>query len=445
MTETLGRIHSTIMKHGPMTHAEMAEIPALLRRIRHLLRVYYDALLTSKKTNEFKFCDISDISDVGLKLHEAGVFLQLSPARLRALFSSAPEMETFLLDEPIDLGKWRLNAEAVAQAVKADEEADDDDRERMIDLEDDSGNDCAAYQMIFFIGDILVALLLNSPLDSKEKERADRAMARLVTLSTIPVYRLAFGDPLTDAMRPVYWTPKVLVRFAHAGGLPALIGDWAESTCKDGVCKTAVEGLPAKAWDHQTPESLQGIMRELLGKIEKDGDDFTTTPIFANIMHQIYSRYGLEPFEWASRLSDSEIIFYFLHRRLSKKPDKFRNANDWIPLLQKYNNVPEAIRRRHGWMILTVSGRWDCLLLYGCKYAGCPEKSGLLELKERRVRGQRDPVVEDRLFQWGGASKACSRCRHVSYCSVACQKADWKRHQKDECKEEAAKNKNEEI
>lgn len=27
-------------------------------------------------------------------------------------------------------------------------------------------------------------------------------------------------------MRPIYSTPKVLVRFAHAGRLSALIGDW---------------------------------------------------------------------------------------------------------------------------------------------------------------------------------------------------------------------------
>ncbi|KAH7905244.1 hypothetical protein BJ138DRAFT_1017982 [Hygrophoropsis aurantiaca] len=444
MTETLGKIYSTIMKYGPVGHAELAEIPKLLRRIRHLLRVYYDALITSKKTPEFKYCDMADINDVGLKLHEAGVFLQLSPVRLRALFSSAPEMDVFLFDDPIDIGKWRLEAEAAVQAVKSDEEADDDDRERMIDLEEKSGNDCASYQMIFFIGDLLAAFILNPVLDAKDKERAERAMARLVAISTIPVYRSAFGDPLTDAMRPIYWTPKALVRFAHAGGLPALMGDWAESTCKDGICKTAVETLPAKAWNHQTSESLLGVMRELINKVERDGSDITTTPVFANIMHQIYSRYGLDPFERASRLSDSEIIFYFLHRRLSKKPHKFQNAADWISLLAKYNHVPQATRQRHGWMLKTISGRWDCLDLYGCEYSGCPEKSELFQLKERRVRGRRDPAVEDRLFQWGGASKACSRCRHVSYCSVACQKADWKQHQK-QCQGEAAKNNNEEI
>ncbi|KAH7905249.1 hypothetical protein BJ138DRAFT_1106147 [Hygrophoropsis aurantiaca] len=246
-------------------------------------------------------------------------------------------MEVFLFDDPIDFGKWRLEAEAAVQAVKSDEEADDDDRERMIDLEQKSGNDCASYQMIFFIGDLLAAFILNSVLDAKDKERAERAMARLVAISTIPVYRSAFA----------------LVRFAHAGGLPALMGDWAESTCKDGICKTAVETLPAKAWNYQTPESLLGIMRELINKVERDGSDITTTPVFANIMHQIYSRYGLDPFERASRLSDSEIIFYFLHRRLSKKTHKFQNAAE------------------------SFSG-WPCISPYVC-LSSCPRASPLVE------------------------------------------------------------------
>ena len=148
-------------------------------------------------------------------------------------------MEIFVLDDPIDIGKWRLNAKAVKQAVKADIEASDDDRERYMNLEDSAGNDCAAFQMAFFIGDILVAFLLNPSQHEVDKLRADRAMQRLVEISTSPLYRFALGDPLTDSMRPVYWTPKVLVKFAHAGGLPALIGDWVRgsfmhcSTCID--------------------------------------------------------------------------------------------------------------------------------------------------------------------------------------------------------------------
>ncbi|KAF9233821.1 hypothetical protein BU15DRAFT_90206 [Melanogaster broomeanus] len=412
MTESVTRIHSIVMKHGTVSRAEWTEatlLPALFRRVRHLLRVYYDVVL-----------------------HEVGLFLQLNPGRFRACLSSAPEMETFVLDDPIDLGQWRLAAAAIEEAVKADPEADDGDRERMGDLEDKSGKDCAAYQLAFFLGDVLVAFLINPANDEKDKERQRKAMKKLVMMSTIPVYRRAFGDPLTDAMRPIYWTPKVLVKFSHAGGLPALIGDWPWRK------------LPEQAWARQTAESLLGIMRELIRKIEMDGDEFTETPMFAGIMHQIYSRYGIDPFERASRLSEHEIIFYFLHRRLSKKPEKFQNAGEWLPLLKKYRNVPNATRKRHGWMIHTVSGRWDLLTFYGCKFAGCPERSDLLELKALRVRGQRDPVVEDRLFQWGGASKACTRCKAVSYCGLACQKADWKRH-KSECAKEAAGNKNEEI
>ncbi|KAF8558575.1 hypothetical protein OG21DRAFT_1455112 [Imleria badia] len=446
LTESVTKIYDIVMKHGPVSREEWARLPALFRRVRHLLRVYYDTVFTKRKTTEFKFCDMKDVNDVGLKLHECGLFLQLSPARLRACLANALGLETFILDDPIDLGRWRLAAAAVEQVIQADPEAEDDDRYQAAELEDTSGNDTAAYQLSFFLGDVLVAFLLNPVIDDKDKERQEKALKRLVMMSTTPMYRLALGDALTDAMRPVYWTPKLLVRLSHAGGLPALVGDWAESTCKDGLCKTAMEKLPVKAWAHQTPESLLGIMRGLIHKLEVDGNEFAETPIFADIMHQIYSRYSIEPFERASHLSDREIIFYFLHRRLSKKPEKFQSAAEWLPLLKKYRNVPNATRRRHGWMILTISGRWDLLSTwyYGCRYTGCPETSALLKLKASRVRGQRDPVVEDRLFQWGGASKACARCKAVSYCGTSCQKADWKRH-KSECEKEAAKNKNEEI
>lgn len=126
-------------------------------------------------------------------------------------------------------------------------------------------------------------------------------------------------------------------------------------------------------------------------------------------MHQIYSRYGLDPFERASTLSDSTILFYFIYRRLSKRPQKFQSAQDWIPLLQKYCNVPQTTSKRHGWTILSLSGRWDCLDLYGCANIDCPERAALHALKRRRVRGKRDPAVEERLLQWGAASKACVR------------------------------------
>jgi len=226
--------------------------------------------------------------------------------------------------------------------------------------------------------------------------------------------------------------------------MPALIGDWAESTCKDGVCKTAAESLPAKAWDNQTPESLETVMRYFVKKLEMDGPEFATTPIFAKMMHAIYTRYGFAPFAAGAKLDNHEIIFYFLHRRVSKKPKSYTTVEDWVALLRKYENVPEATRRRHGWMILSVSGRWDCLDLYGCAFEGCPEKSSMQKLRAKRVRGRRDPEVEERLFKWGGASKACSRCRSVSYCSVACQKAHWKEH-RPKCDVEAAKGKKEDI
>ncbi|KZP23150.1 hypothetical protein FIBSPDRAFT_737762 [Athelia psychrophila] len=441
MTETVAKIKEIGLKQGTPSEEEFKQIPDLLRRLRHLLRVYYDAAVTNKRSSEFKLCDIEEISDIGLAIHEVGIFLQLSPSRLKALVTAAPDLETFIVDEPLDVGKWRLRAETKKQAVEADIESTDDDCESYMETEDKAGKDCAAFQMAFLYGDLLVAFIMHPDLGARAP---DRAMQKLVEISTSAFWRFALGDPLTDAMRPVYWTPKLLLKFAHAGGLPALIGDWAESTAKDGLCQQTVDAMPNTVWDHQTEESLLGVMRELIKKSQQDGEDFVTTPVFANMMHQIYSRYGLAPYERASTLSSDQIIFYYIYKRLSKHPEKITSAKAWMRFLEKYRKVPRATERRHAWSILTLSGRWDCLEFYGCAYEGCPERAALEEMSAQRVRGERSPEIEDRLWKFGAASKACVQCKHVSYCGKECQIAHWPSH-KATCKKEAAKGKNEEI
>ncbi|OBZ75782.1 hypothetical protein A0H81_04992 [Grifola frondosa] len=331
MTETMKKLKEIVLKRGAVSQAEFTQVPGLLRRLRHLLRIYYDAKLSGRKPVEFKFCDAADLSDVGLDLHEMGIYLQLSPARLRALLRSAPDIEKFLIDEPLDIGKWRLDAQRATDAVNADPESDDDDRMGLIDLEDTSSDDLAAYQMVYFIADLLVAFLV--------------------------MWRTALGDSLTDAMRPIYWNQDVMVHFAHAGGLPALFGDWAQSVAKDGACKKAIETLPSRAWECQTETSLQGVLSALISKVEVDGDDVAATPVYARILHEMYSRYGLGPFEKGSTLSSDTILIYFLYRRISCKPGTYTTPGAFLTLLKKYKNVPRATRRRHGWMILSISGR----------------------------------------------------------------------------------------
>lgn len=130
-----------------------------------------------------------------------------------------------------------------------------------------------------------------------------------------------------------------------------------------------------------------------------------------NILFQIYVRYGVAPFSEAARVSDTALLAYFLHRRLtkSKHPERYRARGAFEDLIDKYMHVPRATRRRHGWMILGVSGRWDCLTYYGCASPSCPELAELLRIRERRVRGQRDAAIEERLYDWGAKSKMCAR------------------------------------
>ncbi|OBZ66296.1 hypothetical protein A0H81_13816 [Grifola frondosa] len=283
MTETMKKLKEIVLKRGAVSQAEYAQVPGLLRRLRHPLRVYYDAKLSGRKPVEFKFCGAEDLSDVGLDLHEMGIYLQLSPVRLRALLRSAPDIHKFLIDEPLDIGKWRLDAQRATDAVNADPESDDEDRMGLIDLEDTSSDDLARYQMVYFVADLLVAFLVIPAVDGTERRRADRAAARLVEYSTMQMWRTALGDSLTDAMRPIYWNQDVMVRFAHAAGLPALFG----SERSDGACKKAIETLPSRAWECQTETSLQGVLSALISKIEVDGDDVAATPVYARILHEM--------------------------------------------------------------------------------------------------------------------------------------------------------------
>lgn len=200
-----------------------------MRRLRHLGRVYYDALLSGRKTAEFKFCDIPSINELVTVLHQCGITLQLMPARLRALFRIAgPDMDALLFDEPLDLGKWRINAFKRLDDVVKDEEYTYSDLHAAAEIQVAAEEDVAAFHTLFFIGDLLVAWATLSPMDKSEELRAKRAMERLAQLSSGREYckYRAFVQPFTDILWPIYTEPSILVRFAHAGGLPVLFEGW---------------------------------------------------------------------------------------------------------------------------------------------------------------------------------------------------------------------------
>lgn len=101
---------------------------------------------------------------------------------------------------------------------------------------------------------------------------------------------------------------------------------------------------------------------------------------------------------------------------------------DWRNLFDDFVRLPHSLERRYSWTNLTISNKWDCIGHYGCDYKACPEKQALLKLREKRVKGVRDPVVEERLDRWGGKARACGGCSVPSYCSKECQKAHWPVH-----------------
>ncbi|KAL4245906.1 hypothetical protein ABKN59_009568 [Abortiporus biennis] len=283
MTDVLNTLKAILLK--PSARDRYAIVPDLFRRIRYLLRVYYNARMTGRKPAEFKYCDVEDIYDVGLKLHRIGLTLQLTPSRLRALWASAPDLDKFLFDEDFDIGEFRIQSQKLKDAVNADPEAEPSEKSTVSEYVYKAGDGLCAYQMAYMIGDLLVAWIIIDPFTEVEKRRSDRALQVLVKYSASPLHRSTLGDPLTDAMTPIYTNQKYLVRF----GLPALFDDWVASIGNHTFCKDAVETLPKVAWEHQTPESLVGIMRALISKLRHDGESLATTPVFARIIHEIYS------------------------------------------------------------------------------------------------------------------------------------------------------------
>ncbi|KAF8188887.1 hypothetical protein K438DRAFT_1677036 [Mycena galopus ATCC 62051] len=383
---------------------------------------------------------------VGITLHQVGLCLQLDPPRLRAAMAAGGhELEAFLLDDDLDVGDFRKAALVIERRVAADVESEDADRMAAGEIEDVAEEDLAAHVLSWFVGDISVAFIMNEHAESDDDEKrwASKAMTRLVHWSTNDTLRKALGDPLTDAMRPIYWSMPLLIKFSHAGGLGALFGDWANSTCRD-MCEEILAQFPDAAWESQTPASLLAITRELQKKLlESETPDLATTPIFVNAFFNMYRLYGLAPFHKAARRENHEtpVVFYYVAHHIKRDTLEMHTRMDWACLLADYVAMSESTAQRYRWANLTISNRWDCLEFYGC-CAGesCPERRALEALREKRVRGVRDAKVEARLDAWGAKPKACAACGVTAYCSPGCQRAHWPTH-KPACleKRQAAK------
>ncbi|KAK7000594.1 MYND-type domain-containing protein [Favolaschia claudopus] len=379
MMYCLDMVDSIIRRDYPRRKPDMVKLPYLLKRIRHLLRVFYDFHVGKRLHPDLTLCDWPQMFNVGITLHRVGLCLQLDPPRLRAAMDvGGRELETFLLDDELDVGDFRKAALVIEKRVAADVEAEDSNRMAAGEAETAAEKDLAAHVLAWFLGDIAVAFVMHEHAGSADDEKrwASKAMDRLVHWSTSKTLRLTLGDTLTDAMRPIYWSTPLLIKFSHAGGLGALFGDWINSACKD-LCEDVLKKLPDEAWEKQTPASLVAVTRELQQKLEDETPDLAVS------------------------------FLYII-----------------------YNS--SCTSRRYHWFNMTISARWDCLEFYGCCAEGCPEKDALEGLREVRVRGVREKEVEARLDAWGGKVKACAACGETAYCSAGCQRADWEKH-KPEC------------
>ncbi|KAK7033720.1 MYND-type domain-containing protein [Favolaschia claudopus] len=434
MMHCLILLERIVRTHYSGSSTDLAKLPVLLKRVRHLLRVYYDFRLGQRPHDDLAFCDWPTLPAVSFTLHQVGLCLQLDLPRLRAAMTvCGEELESFLLDEALDIGDFRKTALAIEKRVDKDTEADKSDRLDASGAQIMAETDMAAHAMGWFFADTAVAFLLNenSSQNADAKRWARKAMTRLVDWSTSPTMRAALADPLSDSLRPIYWSQPLLVRFSHAGGLAALYGDWTNSTCKE-ICTEALTSLPDSAWYNQTPVSLLSITRELQNKLN-GSIQVATTPIFVDAFSNMFRRYGLAPFQKAAKHEThyTPVIFYYVAHRIKQDGLQMRTKKDWRQLLQDYINLPSSVQRRYKWGNSTIARRWELLELYGCCADDCPEEKALIELREKRVRGVRDADVEARLDAWGAKPKACSACARTAYCSSACQRAHWPKHNRN--------------
>ena len=94
--------------------------------------------------------------ELGIRLHEIGLFLQYHTARFQSLMLEAPEMSKFLFDEPLDVGQWRKAADDYEQAVNKDSEAEEDEFMKVDEVFDEAQKDVAAYQMMYLVVNLWV-------------------------------------------------------------------------------------------------------------------------------------------------------------------------------------------------------------------------------------------------------------------------------------------------
>jgi len=142
---------------------------------------------------------------------------------------------------------------------------------------------------------------------------------------------------------------------------------------------------------------------------------------------------------------------------LARSKEERRRGTD--ELRQRYSSLKTADRtERMGDDYFEIFGCNRCgdLTVNWCEGAGC-EKRDLANwicndcedvkgfcrpCSKNRIAGQ-NPFPQEMLQRFGqeacrhcgksASLQACSRCRRVKYCSVGCQKADWKLRHKVEC------------
>ncbi|KAF5355434.1 hypothetical protein D9758_006426 [Tetrapyrgos nigripes] len=380
---------------------EFHKLSAMFRRLRYLIRVYYNYRVTQARTSNLKkYCDFPTVFDMVMNLHKLGLYLQVDLPRLWALMAAGgPSFEKLLLDDELDIGPYRVIHKEMTRQLDQDELADDDNREVLQIVSDKAEKDLATYAMTWFFVNLHVVFVFAETQDHPERKRwAENALRRLIVWSTSDAWRDTLGDPLTDSIRLINWNKDALV---HVSIL------LANTSCIK-LCEDILKGLPASAWDKQTRASLVSITRALSAKTEHsdDGREVLRHPIFSNALFQMYKRHGIALFRAAGKPETwrTPVLFHFLSHSLKRATLEMQtqlvassSSPTWKKLLDEYIYLPCSVERRYKWSNLGISDKWDCVEFHGCDNENCPEKAELMEVRDARARKERNGKRDWRL------------------------------------------------
>jgi len=286
---------SACLKHLT-TCEDLLKLAPLLRRIRAILTHHF-------RNGRLKHACDADPGDAGFALHQCAAQL---PVQSLAWISTNPELNAILFADP-DVGAARIRAHEALAAERCGSPLNLDPD--VLDfIEEEGERDRSAYEFAFF------TLTVLSRMGCELAHQG--ALERIVHLATQPLYRYALGDALSAPASIFYTLPDTLPAFIAAGGLPALVLDFVESTLVRSKAVEALLKVPAEFWKKQSDASLLMLLAEVgnmsasTGLTKHKNQASPEWKVLTCVLANIFNAFPTFPFERAT--STAPLLHYAL-------------------------------------------------------------------------------------------------------------------------------------